>query len=56
MRDPNRIGPMLELLRTIWEKRPDLRLGQLILNAVGEPKLYHAEDDFLAKRLKESYK
>lgn len=30
MRDPNRIPLMLDELREIWEKQPDLRLGQLI--------------------------
>ena len=32
MRDPNRIDPMLDLLRTYWKENPDLRLGQIIAN------------------------
>ena len=34
MRDPNRIPDVLEAIRLAWEKYPDLRLGQLIVNAV----------------------
>ena len=33
MRNPQRIDEMLVLIRSVWEKDPDLRLGQLILNA-----------------------
>jgi uncharacterized protein YihD (DUF1040 family) len=33
MRDPNRIPRILEKLRLLWEKSPDLRLGQLVENA-----------------------
>ena len=33
MRDPKRIPEMVEVLRTLWEKHPDQRLGQLIVNA-----------------------
>ena len=33
MRDPARIPEMIEVLQTLWEKHPDLRLGQLIVNA-----------------------
>lgn len=32
MRDPERIPEILNRLRTVWEKHPDLRLGQLIEN------------------------
>lgn len=36
MRDPARIPRILEALRVEWEKQPDLRLGQLLLNGIGE--------------------
>ncbi len=36
MRDPARIGPTLDTLREVWEENPDMRLGQLIYNAVRE--------------------
>ena len=32
MRDPARIPEMLELLGRLWERQPDLRLGQLVHN------------------------
>lgn len=30
MRDPARIPDMIELINSIWQENPDLRLGQLI--------------------------
>jgi hypothetical protein len=33
MRDPNRIEPLLALLREYWQKHPDMRLGQIVKNA-----------------------
>lgn len=35
MRDPNRIPQILSRLQAVWEKYPDLRLGQLIENTYG---------------------
>jgi uncharacterized protein YihD (DUF1040 family) len=32
MRDPNRIEGIIQRLREVWFREPDLRLGQLILN------------------------
>lgn len=43
MRDPARIPRILEALRVEWEKQPDLRLGQLLLNAHSEPEGDHEE-------------
>lgn len=57
MRDPKRIEPMLELIREIWYKYPDLRLTQLIMNALKmnqDP--YYVEDEKLEKALKEDIK
>ena len=54
MRDPNRIEPMLSLIREIWYRAPDLRLTQLIMNALNmneDP--YHVEDTKLKKALEE---
>jgi len=54
MRDPNRIEPMLSLIREIWYRCPDLRLTQLIMNALKmnqDP--YYIEDDNLKKALEE---
>ena len=38
MRDPKRIPEMLEAIRDVWEAHPDLRLGQLIMIALGTHK------------------
>lgn len=57
MRDPKRIDPMLELIGSIWKKNPDLRLGQLLVNALTyrgsilDP--FFIEDDDLTERLRE---
>lgn len=32
MRDPDRIPRICEKLKLLWEKHPDLRLGQLVEN------------------------
>lgn len=56
MRDPNRIEPMLALIRDIWYRCPDTRLTQLIMNALNmneDP--YYVEDEKLKKAL-EKYK
>jgi len=55
MRDANRINTVLSGLKDIWEKYPDLRLGQLICNVVRDPALYYIEDEDLVKALKEFY-
>jgi uncharacterized protein YihD (DUF1040 family) len=33
MRDPDRIDEIVEQLRMTWKAAPDMRLGQLIINA-----------------------
>jgi uncharacterized protein YihD (DUF1040 family) len=55
MRDPNRIPDMLSRLQTIWEKYPDLRLGQLITNVFRSEGLYYLEDDMFIKALEDYY-
>jgi len=54
-RDPKRIPEVLRLIEQVWEKNPDLRLGQLLLNHMNpdsaEPELYYLEDDALLRRL-----
>ena len=50
MRNPKRINTILELIKTIWEKNPELRLGQLIGNSlpteVGFNGLYRSVDTY----------
>lgn len=55
MRDPKRIEKILADIKTIWEKYPDMRLGQLIGNVLEGPSLYYVEDDSLVKALKDMY-
>jgi hypothetical protein len=55
MRDPTRIDRILELLREVWTRSPDLPLGQLIINVVQPrdscPEVFSIEDTLLARRL-----
>jgi len=53
MRDIQRIPRILGLVEKLWNKYPDLRLTQLIMNALkmnSDP--YYVEDDKLHKALK----
>ena len=60
MRDPARIDQVLDLLRQVWLRSPDLRLGQLMANGVGPaepcPEVYSIEDTVLARRLERMLK
>jgi uncharacterized protein YihD (DUF1040 family) len=57
MRDPNRIHEILRVMSKVWYNHPDLRLGQLILNACAtDSGLYYMEDEDLLKGLKHAYK
>ncbi len=57
MRDPERIDSILEQLRTIWQREPDLRLGQLIVIATKPSEscleVFNIEDERLAAGLAE---
>lgn len=55
MRDPNRIDQLLARLKAIWERHPDLRLGQLILNVASDPVLYYVEDEELITAMEKLY-
>ncbi len=54
-RDPNRIAPMLDALRQVWEANPDLRLAQIVSNAArghgAWPDVFSVEDDDLMRGL-----
>ena len=51
MRDPKRIDRILRRLKAYWKANPDLRLGQIVVNAASDPKrsternTYYIEDD-----------
>ncbi len=57
MRGPKRIPKILKEIEDIWERHPDLRLGQLICNFIEEGlQIYYIEDEELVEKLKASYK
>lgn len=57
MRDPRRIEQILQVIREIWEREPDLRLGQIVVNAIRPiepcPEIFAAEDGDLLEGLRE---
>lgn len=60
MRSLHRIPKLVTTLAWIWYQNPDLRLLQLLMNAIPSdkmtiPHLYNLEDDQLLERLKETY-
>jgi hypothetical protein len=55
MRDPKRIPAIMSKLEELWLKNPDLRLGQLIINAVDGNHLYGIEDAALIRELVKLY-
>lgn len=55
MRDVNRIDSILARLNILWKEYPDLRLGQLLLNACTDPQLYYIEDEELISKLERLY-
>ncbi len=56
MRDPKRIDLILARIREIWVQSPDLRLGQLILNAMPDDRTaYYVEDADLVRGLCDVY-
>lgn len=60
MRNPERIEPLLIELTKLWKRFPDMRLGQLIYNAVSPkepcPAIFYIEDDVLLEKLAASIK
>jgi len=55
MRDPKRIPKILKEIEKVWEKYPDMRLGQLITNVIEEEFLFYIEDESLVKELITNY-
>ena len=55
MRDIERIDKILNYIRKLWIKNPDLRLGQLLYNYAGfSDNDYNREDDVTEEYLKQS--
>lgn len=55
MRDPKRISKFMTVVKDLWRLNPDLRFGQLILNAVEADSLYYMEDDELLEKITNLY-
>ena len=53
MRNPKRIPRILSLIQELWQRYPDMRLGQLIVNVspTHEQYLFYAEDETLEQGL-----
>ena len=51
MRDPKRIDKILGVIKKIWEKHPDFRLGQLLCNVIPESAIYYVEDESILNAL-----
>jgi uncharacterized protein YihD (DUF1040 family) len=53
MRDPNRIGDVLQAVEKIWQRYPDMRLGQLISNLAdwAEESVWDIEEDALVAEI-----
>lgn len=45
MRDPNRIKPYFQMIEQVWEKYPDLRFSQLVLNVLTQSFDYYKKDE-----------
>ena len=53
MRDPERIYDVMGEIQSVWEDRPDMRLGQLLCNAlnIGSKRLFYMEDETLMQEV-----
>lgn len=55
MRDPNRIEGVLKRIGASWSLCPDLRLGQLLTNAVlDKVDIFYVEDEDIVTMVEES--
>jgi len=55
MRNPNRIPVILWKIEAIWKANPELRLGQLIANAIDPRYLYEVSDTVLIDLIEQLY-
>jgi hypothetical protein len=58
MRDPGRVAPFLGKLLLLWQRYPDMRFGQMVVNVftvqgqdADGPDLFHIEDWQIERRL-----
>lgn len=50
---PERKKHLIDRLLDVWQRNPDLRLGQMICNVLADP--YYAEDSFLINEIEQYY-
>lgn len=55
MRDPKRIKPFLAEIEKIWEKCPDLRFGQLMMNIKFDRDPFFMEESEFLEAMKRKY-
>jgi hypothetical protein len=53
IRDPNRIAPMMERIKRLWESNPELRFYQLMGNVSKVKDPYYVEDSELMRWIEE---
>lgn len=51
MRNPERIRPLCDRLAEAWEKLPDLRLGQLLVDSLNGKDPFYTEDEDLIRMI-----
>ena len=54
MRNPDRIEPILNELKNLWLKYPDLRLGQLVCLGGLDHDPFYVEDSELIEKIKDT--
>jgi len=56
MRDKKRIDRILNTIKDIWNRNPDMRLTQLLINmdVIPDGRIWNLEDDVVEKALKEN--
>lgn len=52
-RRPERIPAIMGELQALWQKFPEMRLGQLLLNSMGTDDLFYLEDKDLLQKVRE---
>ena len=52
MRNKKRISKVLAKLEEVWNKYPDLRLGQMLINIIATDNLYYVTDEQLTSRIR----
>lgn len=52
MRDPARIPIILDELKVLWERVPDMRLCQLLFNLHQQYDGFYVEDDYLLELIR----